>query len=84
MITEKAAAKLPQHTRHMNIFDTKQQGTIIDLARDLNSKSKIADWDQFQREAAVLHLFMNITDDEDAKKIANDILKPQGDYRALI
>ena len=86
LITEEAAAKHPPQTRRMNLFSTRQQGTTLDLAHDLNSKSRIADWDHFQREAAVLHLFLNITDDEEAKKIANDILKdkPQGDYKALI
>ena len=46
LITVEATLKHPPHIRHMKLFSTKQQGTTLDLAHDLNTKYIIADWDK--------------------------------------
>ena len=70
----------------MSFFDTKNNGSPIELARELNSKSHTVDWESFTREAAVLHMFIQLTPDLDARREASEILKtkPQGDYLLLI
>ena len=81
-----AVALYLTHAGRIDFFDTKQNGSPLDLARELNSKSHIADWPTFAWGAAVIHLFIQMTTDIDAKKEASEILKtkPQGDYLLLI
>ena len=59
---------------------------MIDLVRTLNTKTHIAEWMSFSHEAAITHLFLNITTDPEAKKIAHRILQenPEGDYARLV
>ena len=51
----------------------------------MNSKSQIADWKSFTREAAMLHMFIQLTLDLDARREASEILKTkkEGDYLLL-
>ena len=86
MLTDIAKSLYPIHARRMAFFDTKQKGSPKELARELNSKSQTADWQSFTKDAAVLHLFIQLTLDLDARREASDILKtkPQGDYLLLI
>ena len=44
MLTDIASALYPIHARRMSFFDTKNNGSPIELARELNSKSQTADW----------------------------------------
>ena len=64
---------------------TKQTGNLIDLAT-LNTKTYVAEWSSFSREAAITHLFMHITTDPEAEKIAHQILQdnPEGDFEKLV
>ena len=49
MLNNVAAALYPTHARRTNFVDTKENGSPLDLDRELNSKSHIADWPTFAR-----------------------------------
>ena len=70
----------------MELLNTKQMRSLLDLARSLNSITMIAEWSSWRREAAILHLFLHITMNEDGKKIAHKILQenPEGDCKKLL
>ena len=82
MLTEIASALYPIHARRMAFFDTKNNRSPIELARELNSKFHTVAWESFSREAAVMHIFIQLIPDLDARREASNILKtkPQGDY----
>ena len=86
MLTGIASALYPIHARRMAFFDTKNNGSPVELARELNRKSPTAAWESFKREAAVKHMFIQLTSDLDARREASEILKtkPQVDYLLLI
>ena len=86
MLNEVAAALYPTHARRIDLFDTKHNGSTLDLTRGLSSKSHIAHWPTFTRVAAIILLFIQMTTDIYVKKEASEILetKPEGDYLLLL
>ena len=86
MIKDEASETYPLHVRRIELLEMRQTGDLIDLVRTLNTKTHITEWMSFSREAAITHLFLNITKDPEAKKIAHRILQenPEGDYARLV
>ena len=75
LIEQKAAEKHPLHFRWMELLDTKQTGSFLDLPRTLNLRTLITEWVSWNREAAIFHLFLHITRDDEGKKIAHKFLQ---------
>ena len=86
LIDLEAAERHPLYTHQMELLDTKWMGSLLDLARSLNTRTMIAEWTTWNRDPAIFHFFLHITRDEEGKKVAHKILQdnPQGDYGKLI
>ena len=86
MIKDEASETYPLHVRRIELLETRQSGHLIELVRTLNTKTKFSECSSFSRQAAITHLFLNITTDSEAKKIAHRILQenPEGDYARLV
>ena len=70
----------------MDLLATTQSGTPLDLARALAAKTLSAEWQNWCRDSAILHFFMEKTTFEVSHKVAHRLLRenPLGNYQALV
>ena len=82
LINKAASEKHPLNVRRMDFITTTQSGTTLDLARALVAKIILTEWQNWGREAAILHFFMEKTTCEESRKVAHRLLRenPLGDY----